>query len=124
MLDTTKSIVVGNLVYEASETAGRLRRRAHEPSPRMRTSPAARLPLPSTELLDREAELQRLRALPAGGRIELNARPGFGKTAILRFLAGQPQPDLYPDGVVYLGPDSLGGPGRLGRGAGGRTRSR
>jgi hypothetical protein len=52
--DTTKSIVVGNLVYEASDTAGRLRRRAHESSPQAKTAPAARLPLPFTELLDRE----------------------------------------------------------------------
>lgn len=113
MSDTTKSIVVGNLVYEASDIAGRLRRRAHESSPQAKTAPAARLPLPFTELLDRETELELLRTLAAGGAIELKARPGFGKTALLRFLAGQPQSDLYPDGVVYLGPDSLGGPADL-----------
>ncbi|HJU35860.1 MAG TPA: hypothetical protein VJ716_00385, partial [Gaiellaceae bacterium] len=114
MSDTTKSIVVGDLVYEASDTAGRLlRRRGQEPSPQTKTTPAARLPLPFTELLDRETELQLLRAVPPGGTTELNARPGFGKTAILRFLAAQQQNDLYPDGVVYLGPDSLGGPADL-----------
>jgi len=110
--DTTKTIVVGDLVYEASDAAGRLSRRARESSPQ-KTAPAARLPLPFTELLDRETELELLRALPPGGGVELNARPGFGKTAILRFLAGQRQSDLYPDGVVYLGPDSLGGPADL-----------
>lgn len=113
MSDTTKSIVVGDLVYEASETAGRLHRRARESAPQTKAAPAARLPLPFTELLDRETELELLRALPPGSGIELNGRPGFGKTAILRFLAGQPQSDLYPDGVVYLGPDSLGGPADL-----------
>lgn len=112
MSDTTKSIVVGNLVYEARDTAGRLLRRAHESAPQPTTAPAARLPLPFAELLDREAELALLRGLPAGGGVELNARPGFGKTALLRFLSAQP-PDRYPDGVVYLGPDSLGGPADL-----------
>jgi hypothetical protein len=112
VLDTTESIVVGGLVYEASGTGSRLRR-ARDPSPpQTRTAPAARLPLPFTELVDRESELELLRA-PPPRVIELNARPGFGKTSILRFLAGQPQPELYPDGVVYLGPDSLQGPADL-----------
>jgi hypothetical protein len=112
VLDMTESIVVGGLVYEAIGTVSRLRR-AHDPSPpQTRTAPAACLPLPFTELVDRESELELLRA-PPPRVIELNARPGFGKTSILRFLAGQPQPELYPDGVVYLGPDSLGGPADL-----------
>src|SRR5262249_4274532 len=59
--------------------------------------------------VDRESELELLRA-PPPRVIELTARPGFGKTGLLRFLAGQPQPELYPDGVVYIGPDSLEGP--------------
>lgn len=108
MLDTTKTIVVGDLVYETAES--RLQKVREAPPPQPRTAPSARLPLPFTELIDREGELEQLRALPAGGWIDLTARPGFGKTAILRFLAGQPQPELYPDGVVYLGPDTVRGP--------------
>jgi hypothetical protein len=112
VLDPSKSIAVGNLVYEAGDTAGRLRRVREPSSPQTRTAPAARLPLPFTELLDRESELGLLRA-PPRRVIELTARPGSGKTSLLRFLAGQPQPDRYPDGVVYLGSDSLGGPADL-----------
>ena len=112
MLDTSKSIVVGGLVYEASDTASRLGRAPEQSPPRTRTAPAARLPLPFPELLDRESELEVLRASPPR-LVELHARPGFGKTALLRFLAGRPQPELYPDGVVYIGPDSLGGPADL-----------
>jgi hypothetical protein len=112
VLDMTESIVVGGLVYEASGTVSRLRRARAASPPQTRTAPAARLPLPFTELVDRESELELLRA-PPPRVIELTARPGFGKTSILRFLSGQPQPELYPDGVVYLGPDSLGGPADL-----------
>jgi hypothetical protein len=111
--DTTKSIVVGNLVYEAGDAGSRLRRARESSAPQPRTAPAAHLPLPFTELIDRESELEQLRALPAGSGIELDARPGFGKTAVLRFLAGQSQPEPYPDGVVYLGPDSVAGPADL-----------
>ncbi|HKD95893.1 MAG TPA: hypothetical protein VKB43_14400 [Gaiellaceae bacterium] len=112
MPETTKSIAVGNLVYEAGDMGGRLRQ-VHDPSPpEPRTAPAARLPLPFTELLDREGELELLRA-PPPRTLELNARSGFGKTSLLRFLAGHPQPELYPDGVVYLGRDSLRGPADL-----------
>jgi hypothetical protein len=112
VLDTTKTIVVGDLVYEAADADSRLQRTRKPSSPQPRTAPAARLPLPFPELVDRESELELLRA-PPPRVIELNARPGFGKTSLLRFLAGQPQPELYPDGVVYLGPDSLGGPADL-----------
>jgi Collagen triple helix repeat (20 copies) len=112
VLDTSKSIVVGGLVYEASDTASRLRREREPAPPRTSTAPAARLPLPFAELLDRESELEILRA-PLPRLIELHSRPGFGKTSLLRFLAGRPQPELYPDGVVYLGPDSLRGPDDL-----------
>jgi hypothetical protein len=112
VLETSKSIVVGGLVYEASDTASRLRREREPSPPRLSTAPAARLPLPLAELLDRESELEILRA-PPPRLIELHARPGFGKTSLLRFLAGRPQPELYPDGVIYLGPDSLGGPADL-----------
>ena len=112
VLDTTESIVVGGLAYEASGTLSRLRRARDPSAPQPSTAPAARLPLPFTELVDRESELELLRA-PPPRVIELSARPGFGKTSLLRFLAGQPQPEHYPDGVVYLGPDSLGGPADL-----------
>jgi hypothetical protein len=112
VLNTSKSIVVGGLVYEASDTVSRLQREREPSPPRTSTAPAARLPLPFAELLDREDELEILRA-PPPRLIELHARPGFGKTSLLRFLAGRPQPELYPDGVVYLGPDSLGGPADL-----------
>ena len=64
VLDTTESIVVGGLAYEASGTLSRLRRARDPSAPQPSTAPAARLPLPFTELVDRESELELLRAPP------------------------------------------------------------
>ena len=44
--------------------------------------------------------------------IELHARPGFGKSSILRYLAGQSSPS-HPDGIVYVGPNRVLGLGDL-----------
>ena len=110
----TRSIVVDGLIYEPDELAGRLRRiDGTSARARDRTMPAARVPLPFPELLDREPELEVVQASIRGsgtGRpveaIELRARPGFGKSSVLRYLAGQQWP-RHPDGIVYVGANQV-----------------
>jgi hypothetical protein len=114
----SRSIVVDGLVYEPGTLAGRLRRVDAPQRPlTTRATPAARLPLPLTELFDRERELELLRAAESGKAgtvaaaraVELCARPGFGKTAILRYLAGRRSSQQHPDGTVYVGRDHVRG---------------
>jgi hypothetical protein len=124
VLSETRSIVVDGLVYERDDVAGRLRRVKGRSMPlQARATPAAQLPLPLPELLDREHELEALSALEAGiggagtaqleRGVELHARPGFGKSSILRFLAGKPLSPRHPDGIVYIGADQVRGLGDL-----------
>src|SRR5262249_55044404 len=115
-----RTITVDDLVYDSYGTVGRLTQVSDRPQPlELRALPVARLPLVVAELIDRDFELEALRSItarvdeagaaPLAPASELHGRAGFGKSSILRFLAGQPLSPECPDGVVYLAGDEVRG---------------
>jgi len=77
---------------------------AAAPTIQARPTPLALKPPPFANLLDRQTVLPAIyETLLQGLPVELYARPGFGKTALLRHLSHQRDlTDRFADGVIYL----------------------
>ncbi|MGC1524948.1 MAG: choice-of-anchor D domain-containing protein [Phormidesmis sp.] len=77
---------------------------AAAPTIRARPTPLALKPPPFTNLLDRQTVLPVIHeTLLQGLPVEIYAKPGFGKTALLRHLSHQLElTSRFADGVIYL----------------------
>ncbi|WP_008313321.1 choice-of-anchor D domain-containing protein [Leptolyngbya sp. PCC 6406] len=101
-------VAIGNHILQIGSISGGIVNltpsREGEAMMRPLPTPILLRPLPFPNLLDRVVERRdSLQTLLAAQSVECHSAPGMGKTALLRYIAHQPQvAEPFPDGVVYL----------------------